>query len=276
MPEMPEVETIRRSLDGYVAGKVIKMVDVRLGRLIKWPSAEEFVAIATGRTIESLERRAKYLLFHMEGGWVLVIHLRMTGRLNYQGDAGEFNHAARVVFFFADGDALEYFDTRTLGTLYLLRTEELGRIYGLASLGPEPLSPEFSLQYLQAGLAKRTGKIKSVLLDQKFIGGLGNIYVDESLAMAGIHPETKAASLNAEETERLHAAINLVIEKGIRSGGTTFRDYRDADGNRGAFQEELCVYGRQGLPCKICGSPIAKIEVGGRGTHFCPNCQHKS
>ena len=275
MPEMPEVETIRRSLVGYVTGKMINRVDVRLDRLIKWPSPEEFTAIVTGRTIMELERRAKYLLFHLDGGWIMVVHLRMTGRLNVQSDAGQVGHAARVVFFFTDGDALEYFDTRTLGTLYLLRTEELGRIYGLASLGPEPLSPEFSLQYLQAGLAKRSGKIKSVLLDQKFIGGLGNIYVDESLSLAGVHPERKAASLDAAEAGRLHAAINRVIENGINRGGTTFRDYRDAEGNKGAFQEELCVYGREGQPCKLCGSPIVRIAVGGRGTHFCPCCQPK-
>lgn len=275
MPEMPEVETIRRSLTEHVTGKVIKSVEVRLGRLIKWPSPEEFMAIATGRSILALERRAKYLLFHLDGSWILVVHLRMTGRLNFQRDAGQASHAARLVLFFTDGDALEYFDTRTLGTLYLLRTEEIGRIYGLSSLGPEPLSPAFSLQYLMEGLGKRTGKIKSVLLDQRFIGGLGNIYVDESLALAGIHPERKAATLGPAEVGRLHAAINQVIEKGINGGGTTFRDYRDAEGNRGAFQEELCVYGRKGQPCKICGEPIARIEVGGRGTHFCPCCQHK-
>lgn len=275
MPELPEVETIRRSLAGHVVGKVIKSVDVRLARLIKWPLAEEFAGIVTGRTIEALERRAKYLLFQLSGEWLLIVHLRMTGRLNYQVDAKQASPAARLVLFFAAGDALEYFDTRTLGTIYLLRPVELNRIFGLASLGPEPLSAEFTVQYLAEGLARRTARIKSVLLDQEFIGGLGNIYVDESLALAGIHPERRAAALNSAEVERLYAAINQVIAKGIDSGGTSFRDYRDADGNQGSFQAELCVYGRQNQPCRYCGTAIEKITVGGRGTHFCPRCQPK-
>ena len=276
MPEMPEVETIRRSLEGYVVGKVIKNIEIRLDRLIKWPTVEEFKAIVTGRTMEALERRAKYLLFHLSEGWIMVVHLRMTGRLNYRLDNNQSSHAARLIFAFESGDALEYFDTRTFGTLYVLRADELNRIYGLASLGPEPLSADFTVQYLAEGLAKRKGKVKAVLLDQKLIGGLGNIYVDESLSKAGLHPESAAASLNRADIERLHSAINQVIEKGICSGGTTFRDYRDADGNRGAFQESLCVYGRKGLPCNTCGSEILRIEVGGRGTHFCPLCQQKS
>ena len=276
MPEMPEVETIRRTLEGYVVGKVIKDVDIRLTRLIKWPAVEEFKAIATGRSILALERRAKYLLFHLNDGWIMVVHLRMTGRLNYQADIKQSNQAARLVFAFAGGDALEYFDTRTFGTLYLLHADELDRIYGLSSLGPEPLSSGFTVKYMAEKLAKRKGKLKSILLDQRFIGGLGNIYVDESLAIAGIHPEMEAAALTLADIERLHSAINSVIEKGICSGGTSFRDYRDADGNRGAFQESLCVYGRKGLPCIQCGTEIVRIEVGGRGTHFCPQCQQKN
>ena len=183
--------------------------------------------------------------------------------------------SARLVFHFSDGDALEYLDTRTLGTIYLLRENDLGRIYGLASLGPEPLSADFTVTYMVAELARKKAKIKTVLLDQRFIGGLGNIYVDESLALAGIHPERRANDLSEEEIERLHAAVNQVIEKGICAGGTTFRDYRDADGKSGAFQEELCVYGRKGLPCPVCGAEIVRMEVAGRGTHYCPQCQHK-
>ena len=214
-------------------------------------------------------------MFHLSDGWVMVVHLRMTGRLNYQADITQSSQSARLVFSFIGGDALEYFDTRTFGTLYLLHEDELDRIYGLSSLGPEPLSPAFSVKYMVEKLAKRKGKLKSVLLDQRFIGGLGNIYVDESLAISGIHPETEAAALSLADIERLHSAINSVIEKGICSGGTTFRDYRDAEGNRGAFQESLCVYGRKGLPCIHCWTEIVRIEVGGRGTHFCPQCQQK-
>ena len=275
MPEMPEVETICRSLRHHVEGKLIKEVEISLPRLIKWPSPEDFRAIIVGRRIHRLERRAKYMLFDVTDGWVLVIHLRMTGRLFFRSADMPGDASARLVFHFSDGDALEYLDTRTLGTIYLLRENDLGRIYGLASLGPEPLSADFTVTYMVAELARKKAKIKTVLLDQRFIGGLGNIYVDESLALAGIHPERRANDLSEEEIERLHAAVNQVIEKGICAGGTTFRDYRDADGKSGAFQEELCVYGRKGLPCPVCGAEIVRMEVAGRGTHYCPQCQHK-
>ncbi len=275
MPEMPEVETICRYLRDHVVGKTIADVDIRLPRLVKWPSPEDFSSIMVGRTFESMERRAKYLLFHLTGEWVLVIHLRMTGRLFYRDADHAANDSARVVIAFDSGDAMEYSDSRTLGTLYLLKETELSRIYGLSSLGPEPLSEGFTTKYLLEGLAKRKGKIKSVLLDQAFIGGLGNIYVDESLARARVHPERRGNSLSEFEIEQLHEAINYVIEKSICENGTTFRDYRDGAGNKGGFQNELCVYGRKGLPCPICGTPIAKMEVGGRGTHFCPRCQQE-
>jgi formamidopyrimidine-DNA glycosylase len=273
MPEMPEVETICRSLRKHIEGKVIRDVEVRLPRLIKWPSPEDFRAILVGRRINALERRAKYMLFDVTDGWVLVVHLRMTGRLFYRGAEIPADASAKLSFHFSGGDAMEYFDTRTLGTIYLIREKELSRIYGLSSLGPEPLSPEFTVDYMMKELAKRKGKIKSLLLNQCFIGGLGNIYVDESLSLAGIHPERKSGTLSGSEIERLHEAINQVIEKGISGGGTTLRDYRDGEGNRGTFQDELCVYGRKGLPCPVCGTAIVRTEVAGRGTHFCPRCQ---
>lgn len=275
MPEMPEVETICRFLRDHVVGKTIAEVDIRLSRLVKWPSPDDFRSLMVGRTFVSLERRAKYLLFHLSGEWVLVIHLRMTGRLFYRDNNQSANGTARVIFEFDTGDAMEYSDSRTLGTLYLLKKTELSRIYGLTSLGPEPLSEEFSTEYLAAGFAKRKGKIKTVLLDQAFIGGLGNIYVDESLSKAGLHPERRANTLNEGEVERLHEAINFVIEKSICENGTTFRDYRDGAGNKGGFQNELCVYGRKGMPCPVCGTTIVKMEVGGRGTHYCPQCQQE-
>lgn len=273
MPELPEVETICRSLRDHVVGRTLAEVEVQLSRLIKWPTPEDFRSVLAGRTIEALERRAKYLLFQLSGDWVLVVHLRMTGRLYYRAVNSPATGSPRVVFHFLSGDALEYYDTRTLGTLYLLQQNELNRIYGLSSLGPEPLTADFTTEYMSTGLARRKGKIKSVLLDQKFIGGLGNIYVDESLARAGVHPETRAHELTLPEVIKLHEAINYVIDKGICGNGTTFRDYLDGVGNKGEFQNDLCVYGRKNMPCPACGTPIARKEVGGRGTHFCPHCQ---
>ncbi|MDR3561723.1 MAG: DNA-formamidopyrimidine glycosylase [Negativicutes bacterium] len=273
MPEMPEVETIRRTLENKVTGKHIKEVEMLLPRLIKWPTAHEFQAVVTHGAITRLERRGKYLLFHLDNDCVMVVHLRMTGRLRYLTPGTTPDRFTRIVFHFTGGDALEYADSRTLGTLYALQPAELWRIAGLASMGPEPLSPEFTLDYFRETMAGRKGKIKALLLNQKLIGGLGNIYVDECLALAGINPERVGASLSEAEVVKLHNAINQVIHQGIEHGGTTFRDYRDGDGKSGSNQHHLNVYGRKNQACNTCGTPIAKTEVAGRGTHFCPTCQ---
>lgn len=273
MPELPEVETIRRSLKSKVVGRVIKHVELLLPRLIKWPAAEKFQAVITGKKILALKRSGKYLLFELENNFVLVIHLRMTGKLLFSSADTEFDRFVRIVFYFDNGDILQYADSRTLGTIYAMPSDELWRIAGLLSMGPEPLSIDFTLDYLIGGLKKRKGKIKPLLLNQNFIGGLGNIYVDESLNVAGIRPERSADSISEAEAKRLFDAINKVISDGITHGGTTFRDYRDSNGQSGSHQFHLYVYGRKGLPCLKCGAPIEKKEVAGRGTYYCPNCQ---
>lgn len=272
MPEMPEVETIRRTLDTKVTGRKILRVEMLLPRLVKWPSPSEFQALVTDTVIMRLARRGKYLLFYLDNGIVMVVHLRMTGRLYIQSAESD-ERFARLLFELDNGTRLIYADSRTLGTLYAMPEQELWRIAGLQTLGPEPLSPEFTLDYFRGKLKSRKGKIKALLLDQKIIGGLGNIYVDESLALAGIHPERTADSLAEEESAKLYEAVNRVIEQGITYGGTTFRDYRNGEGGYGSNQHHLNVYGRKSEPCKICGTPIAKGEVAGRGTHYCPNCQ---
>lgn len=273
MPELPEVETIRRTIAGKVKGRTIRDVEILLPRLIKWPTASEFMAVILGKKINSLERRGKYLLFFLNDERVLVIHLRMTGRLYYVSETMRPDSYVRIIFYLDNGDRLFYSDTRTLGTLYLLPESELSRIAGIANMGPEPLTPELNEAYLQEIFKTRTGKIKSTLLDQNLIGGLGNIYADEALALAGIHPERRPETLSSQEIKALYLAINKVIEAGINDGGTSFRDYLDGEGRKGKHQEYLYVYGRKGEPCRNCGSPIVKINVGGRGTHFCPSCQ---
>lgn len=273
MPEMPEVEIIKRSLVDKVSGRRIIEVQFLLSRLVKWPSAGEFQAVLTDKVITNLTRRGKYLLFHLDDQRIMVVHLRMTGRLCYVTPGEEHDKFTRIIFKLDNGDMLLYADTRTLGTLYLLPHEELWRISGLANMGPEPLSVEFSLQYFTEMLKKRHGNIKAVLLNQKYIGGLGNIYVDESMAIANIHPERIASSLTEHETKKLFAAINKVIGDGIAHGGTTFRDYRDGNGKSGDHQHHLAVYGRKAAPCLICGTLIVRKTVAGRGTHFCPDCQ---
>jgi len=273
MPEMPEVETIKRTLSNNVIGRSIKEVEFLLSRLVKWPSAGEFQAVLTGKKIIDLTRRGKYLLFHLDNDQIMVVHLRMTGRLSYIVPSMEMDKFTRIIFKLDNGDMLLYADTRTLGTLYLLPSEEMWRISGLANMGPEPLSAEFSLEYFSEMLQKRHGNIKAVLLNQKYIGGLGNIYVDESMSIANIHPERIASSLDRDEVIKLFNAINKVIEDGIAHGGTTFRDYRDGRGKSGSHQHHLTVYGRKEAPCLICGKPIVWKTVAGRGTHFCSTCQ---
>lgn len=273
MPEMPEVETIRRTIAPRVEGCCICNLDIRLPRLIKWPSPEHFQAILSGKKIVKVSRKGKYLIFQMEEAWLLVIHLRMTGRLQYVQAGDEPDKYTRIVFQLDNQDALIFADTRTLGTLYLIPDTEVWRISGLANIGPEPLTDEFNLSYFEGGIKRRQTKIKALLLDQHFVGGLGNIYVDESLYIANIHPERLASSLSREEVEKLFNAINHIIGESIQHGGTSFRDYRDGFGNRGQHQRHLKVYGRKGEPCEHCGSMIHWKEVGGRGTHYCVLCQ---
>ena len=273
MPEMPEVEIIRRYLDTQVAGKTIMNLDIRLPRMIKWPNVEGFRALVTGRTIKAMNRRGKYLLMELDNDSKVVFHLRMTGRLVYEPTGETSDHHARVIFHLQDGASLVYGDTRTLGTIHGLKPQESGMLKGLAEMGPEPLSAEFTAEYLYKTANQRKVAIKSFLLNQKYIGGIGNIYADEALFLAGIHPLRPANSLTQAECSSLWESVNKVIAAGIADGGTTFRDYQNGEGGKGSHQEHLYVYGRKGEQCRNCGAVIERITVGGRGTHFCPKCQ---
>ncbi|WP_303841730.1 DNA-formamidopyrimidine glycosylase [Selenomonas ruminantium] len=273
MPEMPEVEIIRRYLDTQVAGKKIIHLTILLPRMIKWPDVEGFRALVTGRTIKGMNRRGKYLLMELDNASKVVFHLRMTGRLVYEPAGDTTDHHARVIFHLQDGASLVYGDTRTLGTIHGLKPQELGMLKGLAEMGPEPLSAEFTAEYLYRTASQRKVAIKSFLLNQKYIGGIGNIYADEALFLAGIHPLRPANSLTQTECGKLWESVNKVIADGIADGGTTFRDYQNGEGGKGSHQEHLYVYGRKGEQCRICGAPIERVTVGGRGTHFCPHCQ---
>ena len=274
MLEMPEIETIRRSLEPHLTGKTIKRADVLLARQIKWPEPDQFVARILLAKIAKLDRVGKYLLLRLDNGVSLVFHLRMTGQLIYHAaDSKAEGHHERLVLSLDDGAKLVFSDTRTFGTVYAMENEEMWRITGLAEMGPEPLSAEFTAEYLSGAVKGKKGKIKSFMLNQSYIGGLGNIYVDEALFLSGILPTRVADSLTEAEVKKLHKAINKVIEDGINDGGTTFRDYRDGNGGKGSHQEKLFVYGRDGEQCRKCGTIIEKTKVGGRGTHYCPKCQ---
>lgn len=276
MPELPEVEIIRQYLDEKVAGRTIEDVLILLPRQLKCPEPEAFRALVRGKRIDSVARRGKYLLIRLQDGAHIVFHLRMTGSLVYEpaGMVGKVDEGhTRMLFQLTDGGRLRFADIRTFGCVYGFAAGEEIAVPGLQSLGPEPLSDAFTPAYLAAALKGRKQPIKSFLLDQRRIAGLGNIYADEALFLAGIDPRRAAGSLTQGKCRVLVAAIQHVLTDGITDGGTTFRDYRNGAGGRGHHQEHLFVYHREGKPCTICGKPIEKITVGGRGTHFCPHCQ---
>lgn len=272
MPELPEVETIRRSLSQHILERRIEEI------LIRWPGAVEgyeektFAEAVRGLKFQSIERRGKYLLFTLEEGWSFIAHMRMTGRMVYHAQSQEPEKHTHVVLKLSSGE-IHFTDTRKFGRLQLVRTEERLQQPSLARLGPEPLEEGFSAEELGLRLAPRKLAIKAALLDQALVAGIGNIYADEALFRAGIAPERCANSLTKEEIEKLYPAICQVLEEGIAANGTSFRDYQDANGERGDFQKELKVYGRGGEPCKSCGHTLERIRLAGRSTVFCPCCQ---
>lgn len=273
MPEMPELENIRRTLVPHIKGRRIMQTEILLSRQIKWPEPDRFAARLAGRYIDEVDRIGKYLLLRLDSGVSVVFHLRMTGQLCYRPKGAADGTHSRIILHLEGGDRLIYGDTRTLGTVHAMKPDELMNIQGLAEMGPEPLSDAFTVEYLANALKGRKTRIKSFMLDQSKIGGLGNIYVDEALFLSGIHPMRRAEEIKPDEIVKLHENINRVIADGIRDGGTTFRDYRNGDGEKGSHQDHLFAYGRDGEPCRHCGTVMEKIRVGGRGTHFCPQCQ---
>ena len=271
MPELPEVETVRRGLERLVVGKTIRQVQVRYAKMIG-TGVDAFVHDLPGQTIEKMGRRGKYLLFYLTDG-VLVSHLRMEGKYHfYPGEVPERKHA-HVFFEMTDGGTLVYEDVRKFGTMELLRKEQLEAYFAARKLGPEPTDSDFLLASFAAALSRSKKPIKPYLLEQTLVVGLGNIYVDEALWRAWIHPARPAASLKSAEVKRLREQIIEVLQLGIEKRGSTIRTYRNALGEDGTMQDFLQVYGKTGQPCARCGSPIEKIKLGGRGTHLCPHCQ---
>ncbi len=273
MPELPEVETIRRDLEPQLVGRRIVGLELRWPRTLdRPPTRAEAEALLVDQRITGLRRRGKYLLFDLQSGAILVIHLRMSGRLGVvAADSPEPVHL-RACLLLDDGTALRFVDMRKFGRLYVLTgASELAEV--LANVGPEPLGDRLTLAAFRERLADRRTRLKALLLDQRFLAGLGNIYVDEALFRAGLHPLRSAAELTARETARLYEACRGALTVAINNRGTTFRSYRDGWGVRGGHKELLLVYDRKDEPCYVCGGEIEKLRVAGRGTHLCPVCQ---
>lgn len=275
MPELPEVETVRRTLTELVNGKTIDKVTVLWPKMIKKPEeVEQFSDALHGQTIHTVERRGKFLKFILDD-YVMVSHLRMEGRYGLYKQTEPYDKHTHVLFTFTDGTELRYRDVRKFGTMHLFTKGEEEANLPLSQLGPEPFSKEFTVKYLEAQLAKTNRKIKVALLDQTSVVGLGNIYVDEALYKAGIYPERPANSLTKKEIKKLHEEIVQTLQEAVDKGGSTIRSYVNTQGEIGMFQLELFVYAQNGKACKRCGTEIEKTVVGGRGTHFCPVCQKK-
>jgi formamidopyrimidine-DNA glycosylase len=287
MPELPEVETVRRGLEPVLAGARLAAAEARRPDL-RFPFPERFAGRLAGARVEAVRRRAKYLLAPLDTGETWVTHLGMTGRFLVErpqadpASPGRFTHHAPVEAKHAHlvveteaGVRVTFFDARRFGYMGLIPTAELESHAWFAGLGPEPLGPEFTAAQLLRGFAGRRQAVKTVLLDQRIVAGLGNIYVCEALHRAKIHPETPTGSLGRAKVARLAADVRAVLAEAVEAGGSTIRDYAQADGLSGLFQHSWAVYGREEAPCARprCTGTVRRLVQGGRSTFFCPRCQ---
>jgi len=271
MPELPEVETVAQGLRASLVGRTIAGLEVRWTRSIIPPNPAAFARRLSGQAVTDVGRRGKWVVIALSGGDTLLVHLRMTGQLVLDSGERPDDRHVRVLFFLDDGRRLRFSDTRKFGRLWLVDNPA----DVLSELGPEPLGDDFTAARLREMLARRRGRIKPLLLNQRFLSGLGNIYADEALWRACIHPSRRADGLSSAEVQRLHRAIRSVLRAAIAHSGTTLPDatYQQPDGRPGEFAGRLAVYGQAGQPCPRCGMTIERIQVSQRGTHFCPRCQ---
>ncbi|MGX7107755.1 DNA-formamidopyrimidine glycosylase [Hutsoniella sourekii] len=275
MPELPEVESVRRGLNQKIIGKTIDHVQVTWPRIINHPEGlSQWQALLEGQTVQAIDRRGKYLLLELTD-WTLVSHLRMEGKYLFGQDLRAFqaNKHVHVIFCFTDGTYLAYQDVRKFGRMELIAPDQKEAYFKAKKLGPEPTQSDFDLSSFKQALAKSRKKIKPALLDQHLVAGLGNIYVDEALYQARIHPARLANSLKEDEVATLRLAIIDILSRATQAGGSTIRTYLNALGEAGNYQESLKVYDQAGQACPRCQTPLEKIKLAGRGTHFCPNCQ---
>lgn len=292
MPELPEVETIKRGLAEVLLGKTIAEFEVRLPKIFQSEGPETLERLI-GATVKSVQRRGKLLWITLSTEMSIVIHLKMTGQLIFREKGGirlagghptadialnEYpTKVTHAIFRFTDGSELFFNDQRQFGYIKFLPTEDVPELGLMKTFGPEPLGPDFTVDWFRAGLKRRANsKLKPLLLDQTFIAGLGNIYVDEALNLARLHPLREAGSLSNAKADELHAAIIQVLKTSLKYGGTSDNTYVTIRGGKGDYLSYARVYHRTGLPCRRCGHVINRMVVAGRGTHYCPNCQRAS
>ena len=272
MPELPEVETVKETLKRLVIGKKIIGVTVNYSNIIEYPNVQLFKKEIINQTINDIKRRGKWLLFDLDN-YYLLSHLRMEGRYFYKNKNDEHLKHEHVIFNFSDETELRYLDSRKFGKMHLLEKKDAYNQKPLNELGLEPWDDNLTISYLKEKYKNKKLPIKTVILDQSIIVGIGNIYADEILFLSNINPLKKASLLNDAELLNIIKYTKEILEKAILNGGTTIRSYESSEGVHGKFQQNLLVHNRENKDCPNCKNKIIKIKVGGRGTYYCPNCQ---
>lgn len=272
MPELPEVETVKENLKKRLINKKINDVKVLYNNIIAYPDTNTFEKIIKNRTVKNITRRGKFLIFDLED-YYLLSHLRMEGKYFFKNKNDKINKHEHVIFNLDNNQELRYMDTRKFGKMYLIKKEDINNTGPLKDLGLEPWNDNLTSEYLLNKYKNKRLPIKTVLLDQSIIVGIGNIYADEILFLTKINPLKKCNLLNKEECERIIKYTKEVLENAIKMGGSTIRTYSSVDGVHGLFQNELLVHGKDKDACPECNNKIEKIRVGGRGTYYCPKCQ---
>lgn len=278
--ELPEVEVVRRDLEKEVVGRRVRSVDVRPHRnamrvIRRHARRKEFADRLAGKKMTKVDRKGKYVLIYLDDGDVLVVHFGMSGQFLRGTKRQSLPTHTHVVIEFQQGGDLRFIDPRTFGEMFVASADELGKVKELDHIAIDPLEDTFTWQEFSGELARRASKLKTLLMDQKFVSGLGNIYSDEVLFAAGLRHDRMSDSLSSQEVRRLYRAIREVVQDAIRYRGTTLADeaYVDLFGKAGEFQTELKVYGRKGLACRRCRTPIDVVKISGRNSYFCPQCQ---
>ncbi len=272
MPELPEVETVKNSLKEKLLGKKIKKVTIYYDKIIEYPDKFLFEKEICNQTINDMDRYGKWIIFVLDD-YYLLSHLRMEGKYFFKTKKDKVLKHEHIIFELDDGKELRYMDVRKFGKMHLIKKEDIKKIGPFLKMGKEPWDKELTTNYLKEKYQKRNLPIKTILLDQSIIVGIGNIYADEILFLSSINPQKKCNTLTTKELDNIIKYTKEVLESAIKKGGTTIRSYSSVDGVHGLFQQELFVHTKEGTKCQRCNNIIKKIKIGGRGTYYCPNCQ---